>query len=106
MEEGACNFNPEANTADESCEYTSCQGCTDPLATNYNPNALITDNSCIYNACFGDFNNDGVITVSDLLTMLASFGCDEDCETDLSGDNVVSVADLLELLAIYGTECE
>ena len=106
MEEGACNFNPEANTADESCEYTSCQGCTDPLATNYNPNALITDNSCIYNACFGDFNNDGVITVSDLLTMLASFGCTEDCETDLSGDDVVSVADLLELLAIYGTECE
>ena len=38
--------------------------------------------------------------------MLASFGCNEDCETDLSGDNVVSVADLLELLAIYGTECE
>ena len=62
---------------------------------------------CNYiNACFGDFNNDGVITVSDLLTMLASFGCTEDCETDLSGDDVVSVADLLELLAVYGTQCE
>ena len=106
MEEGACNYNSEANTADESCEYTSCLGCTDPLANNYDPSALITDNTCIYSACFGDFNNDGVITVSDLLTMLASFGCAEDCATDLSGDDIVSVADLLELLAIYGTECE
>tara|TARA_B100000427_G_scaffold326542_1_gene335429 strand:+ start:519 stop:2375 length:1857 start_codon:yes stop_codon:yes gene_type:complete len=105
-EEGACNYDIEANSDDGSCEYESCAGCTDPLAINYNPEALIPDNSCEYIDCFGDFNNDGSITVSDLLILLAEFGCENNCEADLSGDGIVSVADLLEILAVYGTLCE
>ena len=105
-EEGACNYDIEANSDDGSCEYESCSGCTDPLAINYNPEALIPDNSCEYLECFGDFNNDGAITVADLLILLASFGCEGDCDTDLTNDDVVSVADLLEILAVYGTLCE
>ena len=105
-DEGACNYDIEANSDDGSCEYESCSGCTDPLAINYNPEALIPDNSCEYLECFGDFNNDGAITVADLLILLASFGCEGDCNTDLTNDDVVSVADLLEILAVYGTQCE
>ena len=106
MEEGACNFLPEANTNDGSCEYTTCLGCTDPLASNYDPSALIPDGSCEYSDCFGDFNNDQAITVGDLLILLSDFGCTVNCATDLSGDDIISVADILELLAIYGTLCE
>ena len=53
----------------------------------------------------GDFNNDGVISVTDLLELLANFGCTSDCETDLNEDDLVSVADLLQILAVFGTIC-
>jgi hypothetical protein len=106
METDACNYNSEANVEDGSCEYTSCLGCTDPIAINYDPSASIPDGSCEYSECFADFNNDGAITVTDLLILLASFGCEVDCETDLSNDDIVSVADLLEILAVFGTLCE
>jgi len=103
----ACNYNTEANTDDGSCEYESCIGCTDPVALNYNPDATIANNdTCEYAECFADFDNDGAITVNDLLTLLATFGCDSDCPTDLTGDDLVSVADLLEMLAVYGTMCD
>jgi hypothetical protein len=107
MSVDACNYNEEANVDDDSCEYESCVGCTDPVAINYNPEATIASNeTCEYVSCFADFDNDGAITVNDLLTLLASFGCDLDCPTDLTGDDLVSVADLLEMLAVFGTMCE
>jgi PKD repeat protein len=103
----ACNYNPEANTEDDSCEYESCMGCTDPVAINYNPAATISNNEiCEYAECFGDFDNDGAITVNDLLTLLTHFGCELDCPTDLTGDDLVSVADLLEMLVVFGSLCE
>jgi len=106
MDEGACNYNALANVEDNSCEYESCVGCTDPLALNYDPSNLIPDDSCVYASCFGDFNFDNSVTVQDLLILLAEFGCDTGCITDLSGDNTTSVADLLELLTVYGTNCD
>lgn len=106
MLDDACNYNPLANVEDNSCEYESCVGCTDPMALNYDPSNLIPDDSCIYADCYGDFNADNTVTVSDLLIMLADFGCDTDCITDLSGDGITSVADLLELLTVYGIICE
>ena len=47
-DEEACNYNPEANENDGSCEYTSCLGCTDEEAMNYDEEATIEDGSCIY----------------------------------------------------------
>ena len=55
--------------------------------------------------CFGDLNNDGRIAVTDLLELLAEFGCTSDCATDLNEDDLVSVADLLQILAVFGTIC-
>jgi Ca2+-binding EF-hand superfamily protein len=82
-------------------------GCTDPVAINYNPAATISNNEiCEYAECFGDFDNDGAITVNDLLTLLTHFGCELDCPTDLTGDDLVSVADLLEMLVVFGSLCE
>lgn len=70
MDQSACNFNPQANTNDQSCIYPelyyNCSGncladqdgdgvcdqlevlgCTDPLACNYNDLATDNDGSCI-----------------------------------------------------------
>jgi hypothetical protein len=105
MDVASCNFNAEANVDDGSCEYVSCAGCTDPLAINYNPTATLADGSCEYTVCLGDFNNDGVVTVSDLLELLSSFGCTSNCANDLTGDNLVTVADLLQILSVFGLDC-
>ena len=60
---GACNFNPEADINDGSCEFTSCLGCTDEEACNYDPEAAYLDMSCIYfvdcnGVCGGDWIQD------------------------------------------------
>ena len=60
---GACNFNPEADINDGSCEFTSCLGCTDEAACNYDPEAVYLDLSCIYfvdcnGVCGGDWIED------------------------------------------------
>ena len=33
---------------DGSCEFTSCEGCTDEEACNYDPQAVIDDGSCVF----------------------------------------------------------
>ena len=54
MQEGACNYNPEATEEDESCEYESCAGCLYEFACNYDPEATIADNgSCEFGTCPG-----------------------------------------------------
>jgi uncharacterized protein (TIGR02145 family) len=96
----ACNYNPEADDDDGSCEFLSCggctieeainydasalidngscilPGCTDPAATNYNPYANQPDGSCVGGdaGCPGDFNFDGLVGVADLILFLQNFG--------------------------------
>ena len=47
-DEDACNFWPNANTDDGSCEYTTCLGCTDSQACNYNSESTQDDGGCVY----------------------------------------------------------
>ena len=106
---GTGTFEGLDNNCDELIdgdEVSAIEGCMDPLASNYNPSANVSDDSCIYIDCPGDFNLDGTITVSDLLNLLAEFGCTEGCLTDMNGDDYVSTADLLEMLSIFGTLCD
>jgi hypothetical protein len=42
----AVNYNPEADTDDNSCSYAS--GCTDETAINFDEGATVDDASCIY----------------------------------------------------------
>lgn len=92
----ACNYNPDAVIDNGSCTFPApnydcagnclldlnnnglCDleevaGCTNIDAINYNAEATLDDGSCI-TTCKGDFNNDGEITSSDLLSFLAAFG--------------------------------
>tara|TARA_R110000850_G_scaffold224120_2_gene349636 strand:- start:143 stop:814 length:672 start_codon:yes stop_codon:yes gene_type:complete len=74
---GALNFDPLANTLDNSCCYIG--GCTDPIAINYNPNACFDDNSCITPivGCtdVSAYNYDPTANVSDTTVCLYNAGC-------------------------------
>ena len=73
----ACNYDPAATSDDGSCDFTSCLGCTYAVAQNYNPTATVDDQSCIFeigSTCPGDFNDDGVVNITDLSGFLGAFG--------------------------------
>ena len=81
-------------------------GCTDPEAENYDPSATVDDGSCAYpNDCPEDLNNDGQISVADILLLLSDFGCSSDCDADLNDDGATNVNDILQILAAFGQEC-
>ncbi|MEE8156504.1 MAG: hypothetical protein V3T53_16230 [Phycisphaerales bacterium] len=52
--------------------------------------------------CAADFDDNGTVGASDLLTLLAAWGPCVDCDEDLDGDDVVGASDLLILLATWG----
>jgi hypothetical protein len=78
----ACNYDPEAGLSDCSlCVYDTCSGCTYANAENYNPDAVIDDGSCIIvasSSCPWDFDENGIIGVSDLIEFISHYGelCD------------------------------
>jgi hypothetical protein len=53
-------------------------GCTYSEANNYNPAATVDDSSCIFpvcsNSCPGDLDEDGIVSVSDLIAFIALYG--------------------------------
>lgn len=94
-------------------ESTVCD-CDDGDPSVY-PGAPATaqgvDNNCdgILSAeeqdCPLDLNGDQLITVGDVLSVLADFGCVTDCEGDVNGDGLVTVGDILAMLGGFGTPC-
>ena len=114
----ACNYDAGATIDDGSClvldvcgvcggDNSTCTGCTDPEADNYDPNALVDDGSCEFAPdCPEDLNNDGQITVADILELLADFGCTSNCDADLNGDGATNVNDILQILAAFGSDCQ
>ncbi len=60
---------------------------------------------CVTAPCIGDFDNDLLRTVNDILILLSNFGCTSDCLTDVNGDGSVNTADLLVMLSVFGTPC-
>jgi hypothetical protein len=114
----ACNYTPLALIDDGSCleldeceecggDNSTCSGCTDPEACNFSEVALVEDDTCEYDSCDcpADLNDDGVISVADILLLLGQFGCAEDCTIDVNDDGSTNVQDILILLASFGTEC-
>lgn len=59
------------------CGSTDILGCMYPQAVNYNPTATVDDLSCEFicnDACPGDFDDNGLVGVSDLLLFIALYG--------------------------------
>jgi hypothetical protein len=70
------NYTAYANDDDGTCLFA---GCTNEEALNYSPLATIGDQSCIYevdfeSGCASDTNQDGIVSVADLLILLGEFG--------------------------------
>jgi predicted outer membrane repeat protein len=62
-----------------------------------------------YPFCFGDLNDDGIVGLEDLATLIANYGYDSGmqyADGDLDGDGDVDLADLSALLPRYRTICE
>jgi hypothetical protein len=56
--------------------------------------------------CEGDFDNDGQITVDDLLILLTHIGYVDNCSPyDFNSDNIINNNDVLHLISIYGLIC-
>jgi hypothetical protein len=55
--------------------------------------------------CPEDLNQDGSVTVADVLSVLAEFGCASECSVDVDGNGSVNVSDVLALLAAFGSDC-
>jgi hypothetical protein len=68
-------------------------------ATNANPCSLAPD-------CPPDFDNNGTVSVNDVLIALGNFGCFGACTADLNGDGLVGIADILLVLSQFGQPCE
>ena len=64
-----------------------------------------TCSDCAPVGCAEDVDNDGVVTVSDVLAILSEFGCSVGCQHDLNMDGNVGVADVLDVLAAFGDAC-
>jgi hypothetical protein len=62
---------------------------------------------CPSEGCEGDFNNDGIVAVQDLLMLLNTpQGTLEECnEFDLNNDLQIDINDIIGLLNVYGTDC-
>ena len=121
----------EDTDGDGVCDPLEVFGCTDVTACNYDTGNTEEDGSCTYPAfdyvdcdgncledadgdgvcdinefCLGDFNEDGLRTASDILEILAAYGCMQDCgDRDLNNDGIVTAADILDMLSVFGTVC-
>jgi len=102
----ACNYDEAATEDDGSCTFITspCDTCVDGVIIDGD-----ADNDGICNDedfCPGDFNGDGIRSASDVLEVLAAYGCDSDCgDTDLDGNGFVTASDVLEMLSYFGTLC-
>jgi 2',3'-cyclic-nucleotide 2'-phosphodiesterase (5'-nucleotidase family) len=67
----ACNYDADALFDNGTCDFTSCVGCTYAGACNFDASATIDDGSCEF--LEGDFDDNGYITISDLLQFLAVY---------------------------------
>ena len=118
---------------DGVCDELEILGCTDPSACGYDEQATDDDGSCLYitnacdtcvdgvivdgdadddgicdaeDVCPGDFNGDNIRSASDVLVVLAAYGCDADCgDADLGGNGFVTANDVLEMLSYFGSTC-
>ena len=108
MDDISCNFNPLANYDSGECDYT-CYGCLDEDACNYDISATIDDGLCEYEscACPSALNNDGIISIADILILLSEFGCIENCVNDINSEGMgaVNIIDLLVILSVFDTDC-
>ncbi len=53
-------------------------------------------------SCIGDTNRDGVVDVTDLITVISAWNSSSSCVADFDGDGVVTVVDLVQVIVSWG----
>ncbi|MCH2197176.1 MAG: choice-of-anchor B family protein [Flavobacteriales bacterium] len=96
LQDGDCDDN-------NNMAYPGAPGTAEGIDNNCNGTIDLDEE--IPASCFGDFNNDGLINASDLLTVLGDFGCVSNCNADLNDDDIVNASDILIFLGLFGTIC-
>jgi beta-glucanase (GH16 family) len=79
-----------------------------PNASTPFPSVMLVDYVRVYQenvGCGEDIDNDGLVTVGDILLVLTEYGCTTSCTQDVNVDGVVNVSDILLILAAFGVEC-
>jgi beta-glucanase (GH16 family) len=79
-----------------------------PNASTQFPSVMLVDYVRVYQenaGCSEDVDNDGLVTVVDILLVLTEYGCANECLHDINIDGVINVSDILMILAAFGTEC-
>lgn len=106
-----CNSQPPSGYVFSSGDCNDSDESTYPGAAG---NGLGIDNNCngeidpseeLIESCPEDLNEDGNVTVADVLLVLSEFGCTTGCQHDANGDGSVNVSDILLLLAAFGSLC-
>ena len=108
METNACNFDPEANFDDGSCEYESCIGCMDMDACNFDETATLDDGtSCVY--AVEGYDCDGNCLGADVnMNMICDeeeTGCTDMTACNFDASNVFEANDECEY-ADAGYDCD
>ena len=79
-----------------------------PNVSTQFPAVMLVDYVRVYQGnvgCGEDVDNDGFVTVGDILIVLTEYGCATGCLNDVNLDGVVSVLDILLILGAFGTDC-
>ena len=110
-----CNFNPISTLEDGSCVSAADlypDAVIDGVVTVDCLGRCINDENgdgvCdeAENDCPGDLNQDGIRGAADILILLSTFGCEQECGApDLNGDGLVAASDILTLLSSFGVAC-
>ena len=95
LDSGDCND-------DEATMYPGAPAIEDGLDNNCD--GWIQDDEL--NTCMGDFDLDGVRTITDMLHLLSSFGCSYGCTASLNNLDSVATDDLLLWLGVFGLSCQ
>ena len=92
------NYDDEATLDDGSCAFG---GCTDAAALNYDSQATISDDSCLHLGCMDPFglDYDAQASVPGMCLYSAA------CASDFDNDGLVDVTDLLLFFETYGYSC-
>lgn len=104
-----CDLGPglslETGDCDDSNElvYPGAPGTGEGIDNNCD--GVIDGDELVPNLCPEDLNQDGQVTVADILQLLADFGCTSNCEADLNEDGATNVNDILQILAAFGSVC-
>ena len=86
---GACANIPEEN-------------CNNGGGTWLGPNTDCDNGGCSPGNCPQDVNGDGVVGVSDLLSLIDDWGPCLDCDSDINDDGIVDVTDILNVVGAWG----